>query len=80
MKQLSDSLNPEDCNCQQCKELRVYERVKAYFSDLSNLVSLTPAEFFTRFSDVKAIRPGSIAAHLLDKTVVICKDGFIRPR
>lgn len=79
-KSLPESLNPEDCNCQQCKELRVYLHVKEYFSNPANCVSLTVNEFFTFFWGVKLIRKDSIADTLINKTVVLCKDGFIRPR
>ena len=80
MKTLPDSLNPQDCNCQQCKELRVFEHVKEYFSNPANCLSLTPQEFNTFFWGVKLVRVGSIANTLIDRTVVMCRDGFIRPR
>lgn len=80
MKQLPNSLNPEDCNCQQCKELRVYLHVKEYYSNPANLLSLTISEFFSKFWGVKLVRVDSIASMLINKTVVICKDGMVRPR
>lgn len=78
MKKLPDSLNPNDCNCQQCKELRVYLSVVEYFNNPSNLLSLTPQEM-ANFG-VYNVREDSIAATLINKFLVVCKDGFIRRR
>lgn len=77
---LPDSPVKDDCNCQQCKELRVCWHVQEYFSNPANCLSLTQQEFYTFFWGVKHVRAGSIASILIEKTVVLCNDGFIRPR
>lgn len=77
---LPNSLNPEDCNCQQCKELRVYQHIVKYYSDLSNCTALTPSEFSAFFWGVRYIRHDSIAELLINKYIVVCNDGFIRSR
>jgi hypothetical protein len=79
MKQLIDSMNPADCNCQQCKELRVVDRIREYFDNPANCVSLTPSELYT-FFPIRAIREGSVAAVLINQYLVVCRDGFIRKR
>lgn len=79
MKQLPDSINPNDCNCQQCKELREYERIVEYFDNIANCVSLTPAELGVFFG-IRHIRKDSIADILINKYLVVCRDGFIRRR
>lgn len=78
MKKLPDSPNPTDCNCKQCKELRVYDSIVKYFNTPGNLLSLTPQEL-ANFG-VFNVREDSIAATLINKFLVVCKDGFIRRR
>jgi len=72
-------MNEEICNCVQCQELRQFERITEYFNDVSNCVSLTPAEVETFFR-ISKIRKNSIADILINKFLVVCKDGFIRKR
>lgn len=77
---LPNSLNPEDCNCLQCKELRVYEHIRQYFDNLANCTALTPQELATFFWGIRHIRKDSIADMLINKYLVTCNDGYIRKR
>lgn len=71
------SPNPDDCNCLQCRELRVYSAMRDYFSNPANCLSLTPSEVETYWHVTRM--QTDLARMLVNRDFVLCKDGFIRP-
>lgn len=67
----------ELCNCKQCQAIRLALRFVNYITNPVNK-PLTVQEFVNFYPCVWERYP--VAAELINKYAVLCKDGFIRMR